>query len=67
VPTVRKCDVVDVLESAVYSNTIGANNTAAGLQVESQAAQLREVQQQLGNLQVALTKLQAKEELVANR
>jgi hypothetical protein len=33
----------------------------------AQAAQLRDVQQKLGNLQVALTKLQAKEELVANR
>jgi Arm DNA-binding domain len=31
----------------------------------AQAAQLRDVQQKLGNLQVALTKLQAKDELVA--
>jgi homoserine acetyltransferase len=33
----------------------------------AQAAQLRDVQQKLGNLQAALTKLRAKEELVANR
>ena len=35
--------------------------------ITAQAAQLHDVQKQLGNLQAALTKLQAKEELVANR
>jgi hypothetical protein len=33
----------------------------------AQAAQLHDVQQKLGNLQAAFTKLQDKEELVANR
>jgi Chaperone of endosialidase len=37
------------------------------LKIATQAAQLRDVQQQLAMLQAALTTLQAKEELVANR
>jgi hypothetical protein len=35
--------------------------------IESQAAQLHDVQQQLANLQAALTKLQPKDEFVAQR